>query len=153
MEVTLYTRQNCPLCDEAKSVLVRAGISPREVDIDLDPELLRRFNDDVPVIYVDGAEAFRHRVTGEQLRIVMSGWRLPERHHLEKGFEFPDFAKALAFVNRIGAIAEEMNHHPDLLLGWGKVRVMTWSHDANAVTDRDWKLAEAIEKLSVGPVL
>lgn len=145
MEVTLYTRQNCPLCEEAKSVLVRAGLTPQEIDIDLDPVLLRKYNDDVPVIYIDGAEAFRHRVSDEQLRLMMSGWRVSKR--LEKEFQFPDFASALAFVNRIGAIAEQMNHHPDLLLGWGKVRVMTWSHDANAITSRDWKLALAIEEL------
>jgi 4a-hydroxytetrahydrobiopterin dehydratase len=147
MKVTLYTRQNCPLCDKAKEVLLAAGVTPLEIDVDTDLELMKRFHDDVPVIYVDGAEAFRHRVAPEQLRLILSGWRVSEQHHLEKEFPFPDFAKALAFANRIGKVADEINHHPDLLVSWGKVRVMTWSHDANAITARDWKLAERVDAL------
>ena len=40
-----------------------------------------------------------------------------------------------------------INHHPDILLGWGKARVTTWSHDADGITDRDWALAREIERL------
>jgi len=77
----------------------------------------------------------------------MSSWRVVDDHHLEKEFRFPDFARALAFTNEIGAIAEELNHHPEIILGWGKVRVMTWSHDAGAITARDYELAERIDQL------
>ena len=52
-----------------------------------------------------------------------ASWNAIEEHHLEKSFLFPDFAKALAFVMRIGAVAEEEGHHPDLGLSWGKVDV------------------------------
>ena len=148
MDVILYTRQNCPLCEKAKDVLLNAGVTPREIDVDLDLDLLRKFTNDVPVIYVGGTEAFRHRVDPGQLKLVLAGWRVSDQHHLEKEFRFPDFAKSLAFVNRIGALAERLNHHPDLLLGWGKVHVTTWSHDANAITERDWKLAQGIEQLN-----
>ena len=134
MDVTLYTRKNCPLCDEAKKTLLAARVAPREVDVDLDPELKRRFGNDVPVIFIGGEEAFRHRIE----------WRVVEGH-LEREFRFKDFAEALAFTNKIGAIAERQNHHPDILLSWGKVRVTTWSHDANGVTARDFKLAGAID--------
>lgn len=147
MEVTLYTRTNCSLCEKAKTVLRDAGIAPTEIDVDADPELKRKYTHDVPVIAIDGVETFRHQVTPEALHVVMAGWRVADSHHLEKAFLFADFAKALAFVNRIGAIAEKQNHHPDLLLSWGKVRVMTWSHDANAITSRDYRLAAAIEQL------
>jgi 4a-hydroxytetrahydrobiopterin dehydratase len=147
MNIVLYTRQNCPLCEKAKDVLRAEGVTPKEVDIDLDLDLLRRFNDDVPVIYVEGEEAFRHRVEPEHLRVVLAGWRVVDRHHLEKEFRFPDFARALAFTNEAGRVAEELNHHPDILLGWGRAKVMTWSHDAGAITERDWKLAAAIEQL------
>ena len=144
MDVTLYTRQNCPLCEKAKSALRDAGITPKEVDVDLDLELMRKFTNDVPVIYVDGQEAFRHRVEPQQLQAIVDGWRVIDGHHLEKEFKFPDFAKALAFVNRVGAIAEEINHHPDILLGWGRARISTRTHDANAITDLDWELATRI---------
>ena len=73
------------------------------------------------------------------------GWRTVDDHHLEKEYTFPDFAQALAFVNRIGAIAEEMNHHPDIYLAWGKVRVQTWTHTANGLTKKDFQLADRIE--------
>ena len=74
MEVTLYTRRECPLCDEAKAALRAAGLNPIEIDIDRDPDLKRRYTDDVPVIMIDGKEAFRHRVTAEQLTpLVLAG--------------------------------------------------------------------------------
>ena len=70
LDVTLYTRRNCPLCDEAKAALSRSGVPMqlREVDIDDDPALRRQYTDDVPVIMVGGVEAFRHRVSPEAFR-------------------------------------------------------------------------------------
>lgn len=76
-----------------------------------------------------------------------AGWRIADGHHLEKEFRFPDFARALAFTNAIGAAAEELGHHPDIELGWGRVRVTTWTHDAGAITAKDYALAAAIEAL------
>ena len=60
-----------------------------------------------------------------------------------------DFASALALVNEVGKLAEEANHHPDLEFGWGYLRITLTSHDKGGVTDRDRKLAAAIDKLSV----
>ena len=79
-----------------------------------------------------------------------AGWRNVDGHHLEKEFRFPDFAQALAFTNRIGAIAEEAGHHPDILLGWGRVRVTLRTHDANAITAKDYALAAKIEQIVGG---
>jgi len=63
-KVTLYTRAGCHLCDDAKHVLLaargRAEFDYQEVDIDSDPELARRYNDEVPVIAIDGVEAFKY---------------------------------------------------------------------------------------------
>ena len=67
--------------------------------------------------------------------------------HLARSFQFPDFAQALAFVNRIGALAEAANHHPDIELGWGRVVVKLFTHDENRVGDRDYALAAAIDAL------
>jgi 4a-hydroxytetrahydrobiopterin dehydratase len=67
---------------------------------------------------------------------------------LVKSWTFPDFATALAFVNRVGAIAEELNHHPDVELGWGRVKLTLWSHDKGRITERDRRLAERIDALS-----
>jgi 4a-hydroxytetrahydrobiopterin dehydratase len=64
VDVVLYTRRDCSLCEKAKLAIQQSGIAVRmsEVDIDSDPELRRRYTNDVPVIVIDGAEAFRHRV-------------------------------------------------------------------------------------------
>ncbi len=75
------------------------------------------------------------------------GWQIIEGQHLEKEFEFPDFKEALAFTNQVGAIAEEQGHHPDIYLGWGKVRVTIWTHSAGGLTENDFILAAKIEGL------
>lgn len=68
--VTLYTRQGCCLCDDAKRVLAearrRAEFDYRELDIDGDPELKRLHNDDVPVVAINGTKAFKYRLTLEE---------------------------------------------------------------------------------------
>lgn len=77
-----------------------------------------------------------------------AGWRVAGGHHLEKEFRFPDFVQALAFTNEIGAVAEELGHHPDIELGWGRVRVTTRTHDAGAITAKDYALAAKIEEIN-----
>ena len=196
VDVTLYTRKQCSLCDQAKSAISEAAsryairIALREVDIDRDAALRERFTNDVPVIYVNGVEAFRHRLEPEQFASFIRGsksmptnnarshladekcipcrggvpalkgeelaavarelggdWRVVKEHHLEKEFTFPDFATALAFTNRIGAIAEEAGHHPDILLKWGKVIVTIWTHKIDGLTRSDFVLAAKIDRL------
>ena len=67
---------------------------------------------------------------------------------LYKEFKFKDFAEALTFVNKIGTIAEELGHHPDIRLMWGKVVVCTTSHDAHKITNQDYDLAKKIDQIS-----
>ena len=59
----------------------------------------------------------------------------------------PPLKSALAFVNRIGELAEQQGHHPDILLGWGKVEVTTWTHAVNGLTESDFILAAKIDGL------
>lgn len=66
---------------------------------------------------------------------------------LSKEFKFENFKQALDFVNRVGDIAETMNHHPDVELGWGRVRLTLTTHDAGKVTELDRELANAVDKL------
>ncbi len=70
-----------------------------------------------------------------------------ENNAIYKEFKFEDFKYALEFVNKVGALAEDMNHHPDVELGWGRVKVTLTTHSAGKVTDKDKKLAEIIDKL------
>ena len=80
-----------------------------------------------------------------------SGWVVEEaggHQQLAKEFRFKDFLGAVDFVNRLTPVAEAAGHHPDLLVGWGRVRVQSWTHDAGGLTDKDYELARAIEALS-----
>lgn len=73
-------------------------------------------------------------------------WEVAGGHHLEKTFTFPDFATALAFVNRVGAIAEAENHHPDIHLAWGKARVEIWTHKIDGLTESDFVFAAKAQR-------
>jgi glutaredoxin len=71
VDVILYTRDGCHLCDEAKVVLREQGLTPREVDIDNDPALVERYGECVPVVVIDGKERFRGRVERTLLRRLL----------------------------------------------------------------------------------
>ena len=66
---------------------------------------------------------------------------------LEKVFERRDFDGAMAFVNAVAAVANGLNHHPDITLSWNEVTIRTWSHDVNAITERDVALARAVDAI------
>ncbi len=68
--------------------------------------------------------------------------------HLTKTYRFPDFRGALALVDRIGAMAEEQGHHPDLHLAWGKVRVEVWTHKIDGLTESDFVFAAKCDALA-----
>ncbi|MBI3698032.1 MAG: 4a-hydroxytetrahydrobiopterin dehydratase [Acidobacteria bacterium] len=88
---------------------------------------------------------------GEPLRTLsaqVAGWEVIDEHHITKTYKFPDFQTALDFVNKVGAIAEEQGHHPDLLLTWGRVDVKTYTHKINGLTESDFILAAKIDKLA-----
>lgn len=74
-------------------------------------------------------------------------WTVVGEHHLERTFKFPDFKSALAFVDKVGALAEEQNHHPDIALSWGKVGVTIFTHKIDGLTESDFVLAAKIERL------
>lgn len=66
---------------------------------------------------------------------------------LFKKFTFENFAEALAFVNKVGELAEKANHHPDITFGWGYVEISLFSHSDNAITNKDKQLSEAIDQI------
>jgi 4a-hydroxytetrahydrobiopterin dehydratase len=87
---------------------------------------------------------------GEELAALqkqVDGWNVVEDHHVTKTFKFPDFRKALEFVNRVGELAEEQGHHPDIFLTWGRVEITIWTHKINGLTESDFILAAKIDQL------
>jgi 4a-hydroxytetrahydrobiopterin dehydratase len=86
----------------------------------------------------------------EQLRQRLGpGWTVAEEHHLEKTYFFKDFRGALAFTNRVGELAENQGHHPDIYLAWGKVQLKIWTHKVNGLTASDFVLAAKADQLAV----
>ena len=75
------------------------------------------------------------------------GWREIDGA-LQREFRFADFQQALAFVNRVGTIAEEADHHPDVAIHWNAVTLRWWTHSQNAITERDRELAERTNALA-----
>ena len=69
---------------------------------------------------------------------------------LERTFELEDFVEALAFVNRVGELAEAENHHPDIAIHYKQVTLRWWTHTAGGITDRDRELADASSRLASG---
>jgi len=76
------------------------------------------------------------------------GWKLIDDHHLEKQFDFKNFREALAFTNKIGELAEQQNHHPDIYLAWGKVKLTIWTHKIDGLTENDFVLAAKADQLA-----
>jgi|SRR4030095_7359178 4a-hydroxytetrahydrobiopterin dehydratase len=88
-------------------------------------------------------------LNAEQIRPLASqvkNWNVVNNHHIEKEFTFSDFKTALDFVNKVGAIAEEQGHHPDIYLAWGKAQVKIWTHKINGLTESDFILAAKIDR-------
>ena len=73
-------------------------------------------------------------------------WELNPDGHIERMYPFKNFEEALAFVNRVGAIAEAEGHHPDLYLAWGKCKVEIWTHKINGLTESDFFMAAKADR-------
>lgn len=89
-------------------------------------------------------------LAGEEITKLASqveGWQVINDHHLQKTYSFKDFREALDFVNRVGQLAEEQGHHPDICFGWGKADVSIWTHKIDGLTESDFVLAAKIDRL------
>jgi 4a-hydroxytetrahydrobiopterin dehydratase len=88
------------------------------------------------------------RLTGEEVEPLLAqltGWRVVEEHHLSKEYKFKNFADALAFVNRVGTVAEAEGHHPDISFGWGYARIEIHTHAIGGLSESDFILAARID--------
>ena len=87
---------------------------------------------------------------GEELKpyaAQVPEWTIVAEHSLERVFKFSDFRTALAFVNRVGELAEAEWHHPDIELAWGRAAIKTWTHKVDGLTENDFILAAKIDAL------
>jgi 4a-hydroxytetrahydrobiopterin dehydratase len=76
-----------------------------------------------------------------------NGWDVIDEHHLEKSYPFKDFRTALDFTNRVGELAEAVNHHPDIYLAWGQVKITLWTHKIDGLSETDFIFAAKTDKV------
>lgn len=91
----------------------------------------------------------RKKLNREEIETHLSGlkdWTAADEK-LAKKFNFDNFADALLFVNKVGEIAERLDHHPDVLFGWGYAEFFITTHDAGGLTEFDFALAKKIEDI------
>ena len=81
----------------------------------------------------------------------LSGWSLNAKGHLEKSYEFKGFRPGLEFVKRVGEMAEQQGHHPDVFLAWGKVTLEVWTHKINGLVESDFIFAAKADSLLEAP--
>jgi 4a-hydroxytetrahydrobiopterin dehydratase len=87
---------------------------------------------------------------GEQLDALLeklgNGWQIINEHHLEKEYIFADFRQALNFTVKVGEVAENQGHHPDIYLAWGKVKLTIWTHKIDGLTESDFILGAKVDQ-------
>lgn len=88
---------------------------------------------------------------GDGLKSILGqlnpGWKVVDEHHLEKEYTFKNFQQALNFTNKVGALAEQEGHHPDIYLAWGLVKVILWTHKINGLSENDFIMAAKCDAL------
>jgi 4a-hydroxytetrahydrobiopterin dehydratase len=93
-----------------------------------------------------GVPPLTHEEAEGYLADLGNGWRVVDDHQLEKEYRFKDFEEALAFTNRVGALAEDVGHHPDVHLAWGKVGLTIWTHKIDGLNEADFVFAAKADR-------
>ena len=77
---------------------------------------------------------------------LKNDWKIINEHHLEKEYSFKNFKEALEFTIKVGELAEDQDHHPDIFLTWGKVKVTIWTHKIDGLTESDFIFAAKTDR-------
>ena len=77
---------------------------------------------------------------------LKNDWNIINEHHLEKEYSFKNFKEALDFTVKVGELAENQDHHPDIFLTWGKVKVTIWTHKIDGLTESDFIFAAKTDR-------
>lgn len=93
-----------------------------------------------------GVEPLNQEEAQKILAQVSGNWHLGE-NKIFADFKFKDFKEAIAFANKVGDIAEGEGHHPDILIGYGRVKVETWTHAIGGLSINDFILASKIDEI------
>jgi len=80
------------------------------------------------------------------LEKLKNDWKIIKEHHLEKEYSYKNFKEALNFTIKVGELAENQGHHPDIFLAWGKVKLTIWTHKIDGLTESDFIFAAKADK-------
>ena len=94
-----------------------------------------------------GAPPLEKEEINKFLKDLKDGWKLKENKFIEKTYKFKDFKSPLDFTNKIGKLAEEEGHHPDILLAWGKVVIKLWTHKIDGLHENDFIMASKFDEI------
>ncbi len=94
-----------------------------------------------------GVPSLRGEALEELHQALGNAWQVVEEHHLKKVFTFPDFRSALDFAVRVGELAEEVGHHPDITVSYGKCTIVLYTHKIDGLAEADFVLAAKIDRL------
>jgi 4a-hydroxytetrahydrobiopterin dehydratase len=94
-----------------------------------------------------GIPPMEHAEIESYLADLDEDWEVVDDHHLERVYRFKDFAEALAFTNRVGELAESVGHHPDIELGWGRVKLTIFTHKIGGLHESDFVFAAKADSL------
>jgi 4a-hydroxytetrahydrobiopterin dehydratase len=94
-----------------------------------------------------GVPPMEHDEIESYLAELDEDWEVVDDHHLERVYRFKDFAEALAFTNRVGELAESVGHHPDIELGWGRVKLTIFTHKIGGLHESDFIFAAKADSL------
>ncbi len=97
-----------------------------------------------------GVEPLKGEELNKLFDQLQDGWNVIEEHHLEKLFKFKDFKTALDFVNKVDELAEQLSHHPDICLSWGKVKIKVFTHKIDGLHENDFIFAAKAQQLYSG---
>lgn len=96
----------------------------------------------------DANDSFDADEIAEYTPQINEDWEVVDDHHLERKFDFDDFQQALDFINDVGELAENENHHPDLYLTWGEAKVTIWTHSVDGLTEADFIFAAKTDEIT-----
>lgn len=93
-----------------------------------------------------GAPPLKGNDLARLARELGEDWRVVNEHHLEREYKFENFRKALDFTNQVGELAEQQNHHPDIYLAWGRVKLTLWTHKIDGLTESNFVFAAKVNQ-------
>jgi 4a-hydroxytetrahydrobiopterin dehydratase len=94
-----------------------------------------------------GTPPLQGKELNDLLAELHTGWQVVNEHHLEKKYPFSDFRQGLAFTNKLGELAEQEGHHPDICLTYSYVTVTLWTHKIDGLTESDFILAAKCDEI------